>query len=117
MKRNLLWCVPILCFVIMSCRKDPINNLTEEESRIYITNYDTSARFNSYRTFSILDSVAVISNNQLQTHERRDIDAQFISAVASALIVRGYTRVSRDQNPDLGVAISRITNTSTNVVS
>src|SRR5215211_2551273 len=117
MKKSLRWGVLCLCLFIMSCRKDPLNNLTAEESRIYITNYDTSARFQNYRTFSIIDSVAVINNNQLQTHDRTSIDAQFINAVANALTARGNTRVSRAQAPDLGVAISRVSNTSTNIVS
>jgi hypothetical protein len=117
MKSNLFWCIPLLCLFIISCRKDPIKNLSEDESRLYITNYDTAASFSTYKTFSIQDSVAVISNNQLQTHERREIDALFIEAITNALRARGYTKVSRDENPDLGVAASRVSNTSTNIVS
>jgi hypothetical protein len=107
----------VMTALLSSCVRDPLNNLTEEESRIYITNYDTSVNYRSYRTFSIADSVAVIRNNQLQTHERTQNDAQFVAAVAAALEQRGYTRVAHDQNPDLGVTVSRIINTSTGLVS
>jgi hypothetical protein len=62
------------------------------------------------------DSIAVIVNNQLQSRERSGGDAQFIDAVASALQQRGYARVN-DQAADLGVTISSITNTSTQLVS
>ncbi|HEU4471510.1 MAG TPA: DUF4136 domain-containing protein [Flavisolibacter sp.] len=117
MKRKLAWCIPVLCFFMISCTKEPLDHLTEEESRIYITNYDTTANFGSYRTFSITDSVAVIRNNQLLGRQLGAVDARFIEAVATALESRGFVRVARNQDPDLGVAISQLTNTSTNVVS
>jgi len=107
----------VMSALLSSCVREPLNDLTEDESRIYITNYDTSVNYGTYKTFSIADSVAVIQNNQLQSHQRSQTDAQFIAAVAAALQQRGFTRVNHDQNPDLGVAISRIVNTTTGVVS
>ncbi len=44
-----------------SCTKDPINNMSYEDSRVYITQRDTSVNFSSYATFYIADSVAVIN--------------------------------------------------------
>ena len=38
-----------------SCSKDPLKNLSEEESRIYITNRDSTADFALYKTYSIAD--------------------------------------------------------------
>lgn len=107
----------VMTVLLSSCVRDPLNELTEEESRIYITNYDTSVNYRNYSTFSIADSVAVIRNNQLVARERSQADAQFVAAVVSALEQRGYTRVNNTQNPDLGVTISRIINTATGVVS
>ncbi|MCK7553547.1 hypothetical protein MKQ70_00400 [Chitinophaga sedimenti] len=49
--------------LLASCRKEPLDNLTEEESRIYVTNHDSTINFSTYATFSIVDSVAVISNS------------------------------------------------------
>jgi hypothetical protein len=118
MKKQLLVAVSLGVLVLLnSCSKDPLKDMTEEESRIYITNYDTSLNYSTYRTFSIADSVAVIRNNQLSGRQRTAVDAQFVDAVAAALQQRGYTRVANDQSPDLGVTISRITNTSTGIVS
>jgi hypothetical protein len=96
-----------------SCRKDPVKNLEGDEGLIYITKHSDSVNFGTFRTFSIADSVAVISNNQLEGKVRTNVDAAYIDAVKNQLVQRGYTQVSRDQNPDLGVAISRIYNTST----
>lgn len=116
MKRVWILCLPIVCF-FSNCTKDPIKNLTADESRIYITNYDTAVSFNNYKTFKLADSIAVIENNQLRARERTSIDAQFIEAVSSALKQRGYVRVASSQPADLAVTVSAITNTSTQVVS
>jgi hypothetical protein len=96
-----------------SCRKDPVKNLEGDEGLIYITKHSDSVNFGTFRTFSIADSVAVISNNQLEGKVRTNVDAAYIDAVKNQLVQRGYTQVGREQNPDLGVAISRIYNTST----
>ncbi len=95
------------------CRKDPVKNLEGDEGLIYITKHSDSVNFGTFRTFSIADSVAVISNNQLEGKVRTDVDAAYINAVKDQLVQRGYTLVGRDQDPDLGVNISRIYNTST----
>lgn len=114
MKKIWLLCLPTL--LLFSCVKDPLDNMTQEESRIYVTNYDTTVSFNAYSTFRIADSIAVIVNNRLESRERNAGDVQFIEAVASALQQRGYSRVN-DQSADLGVTVSAITNTSTQLVS
>jgi hypothetical protein len=100
-----------------SCSKEPLNNLTEDESRIYITNHDSTASFNSYKTFSIVDSVSVISNNKLEGKAITGYDAAVIDAVKSRLQQQGYTLVSKNQSPDLGINVSRIYNTYTGVVN
>jgi hypothetical protein len=117
MKTVWLLCLPVLCILFTYCTKDPVKNLSEEESRIYVTNYDTAVSFNNYKTFKLADSVVVIENNQLLGRERTSMDAQFIDAVANALQQRGYVRVANNQQADLAVTISAITNTSTQVVS
>jgi hypothetical protein len=98
-----------------SCRKDPVKNLSGDEGLIYITKHSDSVSFSSFRTFSIADSVAVINNNKLEGKVRTDVDAAYINAVKEQLVQRGYTLVNKNQNPDLGITISRIYNTSTGV--
>ena len=117
MKKSCLMYLPVLGFFLSSCTKDPLDNLTQEESRIYVTNYDTTVAFGNYKTFRIADSVAIIENNQLQGRERTAQDAQFIDATVNALQQKGYVRVNSGQVADLGVTVSAITNTSTQVVS
>ena len=114
MKR--IWLLSIPALLLFGCVKEPIENLTQEESRIYVTNYDTAVSFSNYSTFRMADSIAIIVNNQLESRERTGGDAQFIDAVAAALEQKGYTRVT-DQSADMGVTVSSITNTSTQLVS
>lgn len=102
--------------LLSSCTKDPMSNLSEEESRIYITNKNNSADFSTYKTYSIPDSVYVVSNNQFQGGQASTWDLQALGAVRNALESRGYVRVSRSQSPDLGINVSRLYNTTTNVV-
>jgi hypothetical protein len=100
-----------------SCRKDPLNNLTNDESRIYISNYDTTASFSSYKTFSIADSVDVIQDNRLYGREVTNFDSTVIAAIGKTLQQRGYQLVSRESSPDLAVNVSRVYSTTTGYFS
>jgi hypothetical protein len=100
----------------LSCTKEPLKNMTNEDSRIYITNHDNTVTFSQFSTFSISDSVAVISNNQLEDRSATDVDRAFIEAVKANLTQRGFVQVGRDQQPDLGVTVSRIYNTYTGLM-
>ena len=102
---------------LSSCTKDPLKDMTEDESRIYITNHDSTANFTSYKTYSLVDSVSLIDNGRFAGREATSLDVQFTTAIASAMNARGFTRVDRTQNPDLGITVSRVYNTSTNVVN
>lgn len=111
--------IPVLMatgiLVFASCRKDAVKNLSGDEGQIYITKHSDSTNFSSFRTFSIADSVAVISNNQFQGKVLTNVDSSYINAVKAQMAQHGYTLVARNQNPNLGITISRIYNTSTGV--
>jgi hypothetical protein len=100
----------------IGCSKEPLKNLTPEESRIYITDHDSSVSFSDYKTFSISDSVAVIDNGQA-SYELSNSGAAYIDAVKNEMKDAGYVLVSKDQNPDLGINVNHIINTSTGVIS
>jgi hypothetical protein len=103
--------------VLSSCTKDPLENMSNEESRIYITNRDSGANFNSYKTYSIADSVLIVDNGRVAGRETTSWDLQMISAIQNAMNARGYVRVDHTQTPDLGINVSRVFNTSTNLVN
>ena len=118
MKRTLLAMIGIATFSVIftSCTKDVVSNLNTDESRIYITDHDSTVNFNNYKTYSISDSVSVINNGQ-STRELTDVDQAYITAVEKYMNQDGYTMVTKKDNPDLGVDVSRIYNTTTGVIS
>ena len=118
MKRTLLAMIGITAFSIVftSCTKDVVSNLNTDESRIYITDHDSTVNFNNYKTYSISDSVAVINNGK-STRELTGVDHSYITAVEKYMNQNGYTMVTKKDNPDLGVDVSRIYNTTTGVIS
>ncbi|MBS1748760.1 MAG: DUF4136 domain-containing protein [Bacteroidetes bacterium] len=107
----------LLLLVLNSCTKDPIKNLSDDESRIYITNYDSTIQFGAFKTFSISDSVAVISDGKLKEKTQTNADAALISAVKDNMQQRGYQLVDKNNNPDLGISVNKIISTQTGVMS
>ena len=103
-------------FTVSSCKKDPLKNMNEDESRIYITNHDSTVKFNSYKTYSIADSVTLIDNGRFAGRESTAWDQQVMAALQNAMNARGFVKVDRNQNPDLGINVSRVYSTSTQVV-
>ncbi|MDR6341958.1 hypothetical protein HNQ91_005035 [Filimonas zeae] len=119
MRRRMMW--PLLTAVVIalgavSCVKDPLNDLTAEDSRIYITNFDSTADFTRFKTFRVSDSVAVVSGNKA-SRALEAADLAYINAVKKYMLQRGYREVASDSTPDLGVNVNRIYNTSTGVIS
>jgi hypothetical protein len=98
------------------CVKQPLDHLSNNDTKVYITNHDSTANFTSFKTFSITDSVAVIRDNRLTVKTITPTDSAFIAAVSAQLQQRGYTLVAKGQEPDLGVSLNRIYNTSTELV-
>jgi len=118
MKRHLLMLLGLagMSFVYTGCTKDPLNNLSTDESRIYITDHDSSVNFSNYKTFNISDSVAVIDNGSMKK-QLGAVDSAYINTVTKYMEQDGYTLVSKEQNPDVGVDVNRIISTSTGVIS
>jgi hypothetical protein len=116
--RQKQWLYGILISVIAmsGCKKDPLKHLTNEETRVYITNYDSSANFQSYKTFSVSDSASVIQNNQSLGQQLGTYESNLIDAIKSSMQLRGYSLVDKSSNPDLAINISEIINTQTNII-
>jgi hypothetical protein len=114
---GLLFFSLLLMMGLGSCRKDPLKNMTNEESRIYISNYDTAAQFETYQTFSVEDSVSVIQNNQLLGKQLGSFETNVLQAISQAMKSRGYTQVDKSASPDLAINVARVSNTSTGIFS
>jgi hypothetical protein len=106
----------VLLAVASGCVKQPLDHLSADDTKLYITNYDSTANFAAFKTFSVADSVAVIRNNKLTIRSLNPSDSAYIAAVSAQLQQRGYTPAIKGQ-ADLGVSLNRITNSYTGVVS
>lgn len=116
MNIRFLWLAGVALLAMTGCRKDPVNNLSEEEARIYVTHKDPNANFSAYRTFTIANQVLQVRNGSSQ-QRLSSADAALITAFANALQQRRFSRVDQSANPDLGVQITRIVQTSTGVMT
>jgi hypothetical protein len=118
-RRILMWTAALSAFIVVlsGCTKDPLKNLTAEESRIYITNVDSTANFAAFKTYSIVDSVAVIENNKLVQKAVTGYDVQLLNSIKASMAERGYQLVNKGAKPDLGINVSRITNSYNGVMS
>lgn len=108
--------VAIALVAVAGCQKQPLDNMTAEQSRIYITDHDSTVNFSNYQTFNVSDSVALINNGKA-TMQLTNADAAYIAAVKAAMIARGYTYVAKGNNPDLQLTVNRILSTTTGVIS
>ena len=105
-----------LSVIFVGCSKQPLDNISAEESRIYITDHDSTVNFTNYKTYSISDSVAVIDNNK-SAQQLNAVDSAYILAVKKYMQQAGYQLVTKKQNPDLGINVNHIINTTTGVIS
>ncbi len=112
---TVLSCFLGICVIVTGCTKEPLKNLSIEESRIYITDYDSAADFTSYKTYNVSDSATVIDNG-VATKELTATDQAYIDAVNKYMQQRGYVQVTNLQNPDIGININRIYSTATGFI-
>jgi Domain of unknown function (DUF4136) len=119
MKRlTFLTTIALLMFLANSCRRDPIKNLTAEESWVYISSGQNGVDFSSYQSFTLPDSIILVSNRQgSNNYETNALAQSMIAEVKSTLQSRGFSSTSKDNNPDLGISIARIDNSYTNVAA
>lgn len=116
MKLYPIFALALVPGLLASCTKDPLKDLTVEDSQVYITNHDPSTNFQQFKTFSILDSVLVIGN-QGSGSSLTDIDIKILTSVVLNMEALGYTYVSPTQKPDLGINVAQVRNAYLNVVS
>lgn len=99
-----------------SCTKEPLNNLNQDETRIYVTNSDSTVNFGGYKTYSISDSADVLDNGH-SYKELTPLDQAYIDAVKKYMQAREYVLVNKNSNPDIGINVNRIYSTSTGYYS
>jgi Domain of unknown function (DUF4136) len=112
--KKLLMFMGVLCLLV-ACAKDPLSDLTDEDSQVFITNYDDTVSFSSYKTFATSsDSIIVLQNNRFYLSALSP-ELNFVQNVTNKFKERGYTRVEKTASPDLMVNIIRVSNSSVGI--
>ena len=115
MKRKIKMLATAAAVVFMtSCATDPGLDSRLAEDLVDITKYDVKTDFTQFKTFSIVDSVSVIYDNDSSKVLNSQAQA-LLNQIVGDMQSRGYTIVDRKTgNPNLGinVGVVKITNVS-----
>lgn len=91
-----------------ACQTEP-DSAELIDQMVVSTNYDPEADFTAYSTYAIpTDTIGFVSNKStdtLITSPSSSFPRHVLSAIRSNLEARGYTRVDKKENPDLGVNV------------
>lgn len=103
----------MISFVVLSslgwaCQTEPDSAELIDEM-VVSTNYDPEADFESYTTYAIpTDTIGFVSNNSsdtIITSPSSTFPRHVLSSIRSNLDQRGYVRVDRTEDPDIGVNV------------
>lgn len=91
-----------------SCQTEP-DSAKLIDQMVVSTNFDPEADFSVYTTYAIpTDTIGFVSNNSTDTiitSPESTFPRHVLSAIRRNLDDRGYTRVGRREDPDLGVNV------------
>ena len=107
--------LPLLLLLAACSAPYPENNLVGSEKDVYITNYDNTVDFRSYKTFMITDSVISISSNDEEKGKVLSAgDKLMLQEIAAEMIRNGYTEVKDTSvKPDVAIVVTKIRSTYT----
>ncbi|MDE5610500.1 MAG: DUF4136 domain-containing protein [Odoribacter sp.] len=92
---------------LVSCYPEGADKIQDYD--VAMTNYDKSADFGTFTTFSIADTVVYFSNENGVTLSHQ-FDQQIVDLVTANFEKRGYVRVDTTENPSFVVTISAFSN-------
>jgi hypothetical protein len=98
----------LLC---LSCQPEPDANKLYDEL-VVSTNYDPDVDFTSYTTFAMptdtIDYVSETSNETVLVASESNFPRPVLEQIRANIESRGYTRVTKNENPDLGINVAVI---------
>lgn len=111
MKKYILVYAAML-LVFASC-ETPLDERKLTDDFVVITNFDTEADFSSYATYAIpTDTIGLITNTNvndtLLLQSEEDFPRPVLDKIRANLNARGYTRVGRNEDPDIGVTVTLV---------
>ena len=113
MKKYWIIIIISLAGISWSCQTEP-DSLQLLDQMVVSTNFDPNVDFNLYSTYAIpTDTIGFVSNTSsdtIITSHDSDFPGLVLDGLNTNLGNRGFTRVSRDQNPDVGVNVMVVNN-------
>lgn len=105
---KLYYIVVVAAIALAGCRPEP--EAAELVDQLVVsTNYDKTADFSAIATYSIpTDTIGFISERSPDTiivAPKNTFPRTVLQAVNADLQARGYTRVTRKENPDIGINV------------
>lgn len=98
----------LLCGILASCQTEP-DSVELIDEMVVSTNFDPETDFEAYATYAIpTDTIGFVSNNSSDTiivFPESSFPRTVLKAITDNLDARGYTRVSRNENPDVGINV------------
>jgi hypothetical protein len=108
MRKTTYFIVLILAGFSWACQTEP-DSAELIDQMVVSTNYDPQADFAAYTTYAIpTDTIGFVSNNSEDTiivYPESSYPRHVLSLVRANMEARGYTRVARNQDPDIGVNV------------
>ena len=102
----------------LSC-SPKIEDVNIDDLDITVSAAEPGIDFSQYKTFAIPDSVYIIEydeqGNQIDTFALTKLDKVALNQVNEEMSKLGYTKVDTSQNPDVGIFISRISESHSEV--
>jgi hypothetical protein len=91
---------------LSSCAWYPNDTELLQESDVVLTMYDVNTNFGDYHTFSIVDSIGVIQDNDTTVKRvSNDTTTAVLDRISQNMIQFGYTKVDKAANPDFAINV------------
>ena len=105
--------IGLVLAALAGCQPEP-DEFKLYDELVVSTNYDPAANFGSYVTYSIATDTIGFASNQtndtILTHSDSELVRPIISRIRDNMDQRGYTRVSVEEGPDIGVNVMIVNN-------
>lgn len=100
--------------LVTSCEKDPDLNKLDNDLTVY-TNYDNEVHFDQFTDYCLPDSILLAGSGVKAVYWKDDNAQKIISEVVAEMDSRGYHRVEKKEDADIGLQLSYAQET-TNII-
>jgi hypothetical protein len=116
MKRKLFIFIILGMLAITACTKYPPASDRVTDDLVVYTKYDVNINFSDYKTFAIVPAVAYIDGKDSASLTTPEAMA-LLDRITTNMVSRGFTQVPATGDPDFGINVTAVKNTTTTVYS